>query len=261
LEPKVKRLAVWLFVLFFALPLTAGGAWFAAQGWPASWRSADWSSAGIAPDPAVDRGAIVQVYAARAGNWRGIFAVHSWILLKPENATAYSRYEVTAWGPPVHRNRHAPDGRWYGNTPRVIYDLRGEAAAGLIPEIEAAIGAYPHNGRGGYRIWPGPNSNSFTAAIARAVPGFDPLLPPLALGKDYVGDGVYLVPAPSGTGWQISLFGVFGVTLARREGLEVNLFGLVGGVNPLAASVSLPSLGRVDLADLASTAMAAFKAD
>lgn len=257
----MKRVAVWLFVLFFPLPLAAGGVWYAAQGWPSSWRSADWSSAGIAPDPARQTEAIVQVYAARAGTWRGIFAVHSWILLKPENADAFSRYEVTAWGPPVHRNRHVPDGRWYGNAPRVIYDLRGDAAARLIPEIEAAIRAYPHGARGSYRIWPGPNSNSFTAAIARAVPGFDPVLPPLALGKDYVGDGIYLVEAPSGTGWQLSLFGVFGVTLAREEGLEVNLFGLVGGANPLAASVSLPSLGRVDLAGLASTAVAAFKAN
>jgi len=183
--------------------------------------------------------------------------VHSWILVKAENANAFSRYEVTAWGPPVHRNRHVPDGRWYGNAPRVIYDLRGPAAARLIPGIEAAVGGYRYGERGSYRIWPGPNSNSFTAAIARAVPGFDPLLPPNALGKDYVGNGVYLVPAPSGTGWQLSLYGVVGLTLAREEGLEVNLFGIVGGVNPLAATVSLPSLGRVDLAGLASTAMAA----
>ena len=257
----MKRLAVWLFVLFFPLPLAAGSAWFAAQGWPASWRAADWSSAGIAPDPATEKEAIVQVYAARAGTWRGIFAVHSWILVKAAGAAGHTRYEVTAWGGPAHRDRNVPDGRWYGNMPQVIYDLRGEAAARLIPEIAAAVRNYPYSERGGYRIWPGPNSNSFTAAIARAVPGFDPLLPPIALGKDYVGAGLYLVPTPSGTGWQLSLFGVLGVTVARQEGLEVNLFGLVGGVNPLAASVSLPSLGRVDFAALASTAMAAFKAN
>jgi len=257
----MKRLAVWLFALFFPLPLAAGGVWFAAQGWPQSWRSADWSSAGIAPDPAGNGEAIVQVYTARAGSWRGIFAVHSWLLIKPEDASGFSRYEVTAWGSPVHRNRHAPDGRWYGNMPQVIYDLRGEEAARLIPRIEAAIRAYPHNERGGYRSWPGPNSNSFIAAIARAVPGFDLVLPPVALGKDYVGDGVYLVQAPSKTGWQLSLAGILGLTLAREEGLEVNLFGLVGGVNPLAATVSLPSLGRVDLAGLASSALAAFMAN
>lgn len=253
----MKRLLVWLFVLFFPLPLATGGVWFAAQGWPQSWRTADWSSAGIAPDPARDNEAIVQVYTARAASWHGIFAVHSWILVKPEKASTYNRYEVTGWGRPLHRNRHVPDGRWSGNTPHVIYDLRGEKAAHLIPKIEAAIRAYPYSARGSYRMWPGPNSNSFTAAIARAVPGFDPVLPPVALGKDYVGNGIYLVQAPSGTGWQLSLAGIAGLTLARQEGLEVNLFGLVGGLNPLAASLSLPSLGRVDLAALASAAKAA----
>lgn len=257
----MRRLIVWLFVLLFPLPLIAGGAWFAAQGWPSSWRTADWSSAGIAPDPAREKEAIVQVYAARAGNWRGIFAVHSWILVKGENAPRLTRYEVTAWGPPVNRDRHVPDGRWYGNPPEIIYDLRGERAARLIPKIEAAVAAYGRGELSGYRIWPGPNSNSFTAAIARAVPGFDPVLPPVALGKDYAGPGVQLVEAPSGTGWQLSLAGVLGLTLAREEGLEINLFGLVGGVNPLTASVSLPSVGRVDLSDLASTAVAPFTAE
>ena len=253
----MKRLAVWLFLLFFPLPLAAGAAWFATQEWPASWGAADWSSARIAPDPNRDTEAIVQVYAARAGRWRGIVGVHSWILLKGENAGAFTRYEVTAWSRPVHRDRHQPDGRWYGNMPQLVYDLRGDKAARLIPKIEAAVRAYAQRERGGYRVWPGPNSNSFVAAIARAVPGFDPVLPPTAIGKDYVGDGHYLVPAPSRTGWQLSLYGVLGVTLAREEGLEVNLFGLVGGANPLAATLSLPSLGRVDLAVLASTAMAA----
>ena len=43
------------------------------------WRTADRSSAGIASAPHDAPEAIVQVWAARAFNWRGLFAVHTWI--------------------------------------------------------------------------------------------------------------------------------------------------------------------------------------
>ena len=41
------------------------------------WRTADRSSAGIAPVPDKTAEAVVQVYAARTYNWRGYIAVHS----------------------------------------------------------------------------------------------------------------------------------------------------------------------------------------
>ena len=47
-----------------------------------------------------------------------MFAVHSWIVLKRENATSWTRYDVVGWGNPVRTNGWPPDGRWYGNTPR-----------------------------------------------------------------------------------------------------------------------------------------------
>jgi hypothetical protein len=34
-------------------------------------------------------------------------------------------------------------------------------------------------------MWPGPNSNTFTAAVLRAVPELAILLPPNAIGKDF----------------------------------------------------------------------------
>ena len=38
--------------------------------------------------------------------------------------------------------------------------------------------------------------------------------------------GVYAVRGTSGSGFQLSLYGLFGILLAAREGLEVNLLGL-----------------------------------
>ena len=249
---NVRRILLWLFVLFFPLPMAAGAAWFSLQEWAPNWRAADWTSAGIAPDPARHREAIVQVYAARTGRWKSIFAVHSWIALKPVNAKQFTRYEVVGWGSPVRRDNYPVDGRWYGNEPHVVYELRGAEAEALIPKIEKAVAAYPYARRGDYQTWPGPNSNSFVAGIARAVPGFDPRLPAVAVGKDFLGDGLRLAAPPSKTGWQVSLFGALGFTLARAEGLEINILGLVAGINPLDLSITVPSFGRIGLQAMAA---------
>src|SRR6185437_12955481 len=42
--------------------------------------------------------AVIQVYAARAVAWRGIFAVHTWIVVKPTDALRFTRYEVLGFG-------------------------------------------------------------------------------------------------------------------------------------------------------------------
>ena len=61
------------------------------------WRFADRSSVGLAPLPSKTAEAVVQVYAARTYSWRGAFAVHSWIAVKPENADKYTIYQVMGW--------------------------------------------------------------------------------------------------------------------------------------------------------------------
>ncbi|KGT96797.1 DUF3750 domain-containing protein, partial [Dickeya fangzhongdai] len=56
-------------------------------------------SAGVAPDPAALRDtAIVQVYTAPTYGWRGLVAVHPWIIVKQAGETRYQRYEVIGWG-------------------------------------------------------------------------------------------------------------------------------------------------------------------
>ena len=50
---------------------------------------------------------------------------------------------------------------------------------------------------------------------------------------------------PSGTGWQLSLLGLAGVTVARDEGLEMNLLGLGFGVDVDDLALRLPGFGRL----------------
>ena len=216
------------------------------QGQP--WWQARRDSSGQAPDPAVTEQAVVQVYAARAVRWRGIFGVHTWVVVKPAGARAYTRYEV--WGFGVRRGRPAirvtqaiaPDGYWFGSRPPLLTGLRGPVAAAAIDGIRAAVESYPYNDR--YTIWPGPNSNTFVAHIGRSVPQLRLDMPPTAIGKDYI-PGNVVAAAPSRTGYQFSLFGLLGLMVALEEGVEVNLLGLTAGVDLLRPALKLPGLGRV----------------
>ena len=210
------------------------------------WQQTDRSSAGIAPLPEEVPEAIVQVYGARAYSWRGNFAVHTWIATKTEDAPHYEVHEVVGWGHEKIRSRRGkPDHAWYGNQPQLIADIRGERAAGMIPQIKQAIADYPYPNR--YQAWPGPNSNTFVAWVIRQTPGFHVALPNIAIGKDYLGDGI-LARTPSGTGYQFSLWGWFGVLASVREGFELNVLGLSLGVDPLALAIKLPGVGQLGLA-------------
>jgi hypothetical protein len=214
---------------------------------------------GLAPDPAVTQEAVIQIYAARAVRWRGYFGVHTWIAAKREGAAAYTVYEVVGWrlysgGSAVVVHNRPPDGRWFGAEPDLLRDLRGPGVEKLIDKIEAAVAAYPYAHE--YTIWPGPNSNTFVAFIARAVPELALDLPPTAIGKDYLGPHM-VARAASGTGYQFSLFGLLGLTLAKEEGLEVNLLGLTFGIDAMEPALKLPFFGRVGTDHIARRAVVA----
>jgi Protein of unknown function (DUF3750) len=230
----------------FIFPLAVHAAIYASKDHPASYRVADWSSVGMLPPATADREARLLVFTGRTGRWKGIFSVHSWVVLKTENASTWSRYDVVGWGQPLRTNGWAPDGRWFGDTPRVLVDVRGPAAATLIPKVEAAIASYGYSNFGDYRIWPGPNSNTFIAAILRAVPELELQLPPNAIGRDYR-SSPYLGPTDSRTGFEVSLWGVLGLKLGWVEGFELNVLGLVAGFDLRRPALKLPGYGRVGL--------------
>jgi hypothetical protein len=136
-----------------------------------------------------------------------------------------------------------PDRLWYGNRPQIIAELRGSDAQTAIEAVVEAVQTYPHSNE--YTLWPGPNSNTFTAHVGRQVPALELDLPVTAIGKDYIANGAFMGRAPSGTGYQVSAFGLLGVLAAKREGLEVNLAGLSLGIDPLGPALKLPGFGRL----------------
>jgi hypothetical protein len=82
--------------------------------------------------------------------------------------------------------------------------------------------------------------------VARQVPELGLDLPPTAIGKDYLPDGKLVDAMPSGSGWQVSLLGLFGIGLAWEEGIELNVLGLAAGVDVNDLALRLPGLGRFE---------------
>jgi hypothetical protein len=253
--------------VFACVALTVSLVAFEASLSPAvaqGWRSASRAPVGLAPDPATTPEAVVQVYAARAVSWRGFVGVHSWIAVKPERASDFTVYEVMGWrlrrtGTSVVRSAREPDGRWFGNEPELLADVRGAEAAVAIEQIEKAVTEYPYADR--YRVWPGPNSNTFTAFVLRDAPALRVDLPATAIGKDYLGPRL-MAAAPSGTGLQLSVLGIVGLLAAVEEGFEINLLGLTFGVDPADLSLKAPFVGRIrtnlSIVILASLVLGAF---
>jgi Protein of unknown function (DUF3750) len=212
------------------------------------WREARRDPTGLAPDPATTAEPVIQVYAAPAVSWRRIVAVHMWIAVKPTGAPRFTRYEVMGFGvaggaPAIRVDRTGPDNYWFGARPWVVLDRRGAGVDAMIDKVRTAVDAYPYPQE--YRAWPGPNSNTFIASIARAVPELGLSLPSNAIGKDFLPGGAVFALAPSGSGVQLSLFGVAGFLIAVREGFELNLFGFNLGFDAAAPAIKLPALGRV----------------
>jgi len=218
-----------------------------ARGGAMDWRTASREPFGLAPDPATAPEAIVQVYAARAWGWRGYFGVHTWIAVKPTGAKAYTVYELIGWrlrygDSALTIHGRAPDARWFGAAPELLADKRGPGVDALIERIDRAARDYPFATE--YTMWPGPNSNTFTAWVARAVPELKVDLPPTAIGKDFLGDRI-VATAPSGSGLQLSLFGLLGLTASGVEGVEINLLGFTFGVDLFPPAIKLPLIGRI----------------
>ncbi len=240
------KIALTLFAVLYVLPLTAAAVRYLMDGTGAGWRSADRSSIGALPSPALHPAAAVRIFAAQTVRWRGIFAAHCWIVFKPEGAASYTRYDYTGWSEyPVRKNGFEPDGRWFGRRPDVVFAADGEAAAALVPRIQAAIAGYAWRNPGDYRAWPGPNSNTFIAAIVDAVPEMRTALPPTAIGKDYPYDGKWLRPTASGI--RLTLGGYGGLTLGWVEGIEVNILGVVAGLDIRRPALKLPGFGRLGM--------------
>lgn len=153
-----------------------------------SWQTARRDSAGLAPPVEATSEAVLQVYGADVYGWRGIFAIHTWIAAKPTGADSYTVYEVIGWRanrglPALSIRQDIPDRYWFGAKPELLVEHRGEGVDELIAAVDLAARNYPWANE--YRLFPGPNSNTFPAWIAEQVPELNLNLPLSAIGQSW----------------------------------------------------------------------------
>jgi hypothetical protein len=247
LLPYHLKKSVLIFLFLIIAPLLVSTANYLSGDRRGNWQTADRSSAGLLPAASDHPEALIRIYAARTVRWRGIFAVHTWIVLKERGASRYSRYDYTAWGEPIRIDGFAADGRWFGAIPQAVASVDGQEAEKLIPTIRAVIENYKFRAYGDYSAWPGPNSNTFVQAVLDGVPELNAVLPPTAIGKDYPYRGEWYGLTSSHTGVFVSLGGYLGLTIGWVEGLELNFFGGVIGLDIRRPALKFPGVGRLGL--------------
>lgn len=116
-------------------------------------------------------------------------AIHAWITTKGTGEAEYTVYDVTGWlgyhGQSVLRiAKDIPDRYWYGAKPRILKAHQGEGVDKLIAAVDEAARTYPWQKT--YKAFPGPNSNTFTAWVAKQMPELQLDLPFTAIGNGYV---------------------------------------------------------------------------
>jgi uncharacterized protein DUF3750 len=243
--PLVKKSVLLLLLFIFGPIVVSAASYFAVGDRRGNWQTADRSSAGLLLAASQHQDALVRVYAARTVRWRGIFAVHCWIVLKERGAPRYTRYDYTAWGEPIRIDGFAPDGRWFGALPETVLAVDGDDAEQVIPKIRSVVETYRFRSLGDYQAWPGPNSNTFVQAALNAVPELHAVLPPTAIGKDFPYHGEWWGRTASGTGLFVSLGGYLGLTVGWIEGVELNFFGAVLGFDLRRPALKFPGTGRL----------------
>jgi len=117
----------------------------------------------------------------------GMFAWHYWFVVSDE--TGQHRWEV--WQTKnagafcighVHRDLKHPEDGVGGGPSRVVTEWEGEEAARIASVLKKAE-TYPYCQR--YRMWPGPNSNTFVAWVLREA-RVEHALDPRAIGRNYL---------------------------------------------------------------------------
>jgi hypothetical protein len=109
------------------------------------------------------------------------------------------------------------------------------------------IERYKFRADGDYSPFPGPNSNTFVQAALDAVPELRAVLPPTAIGKDYPYAGEWFGLTPSRSWIFLSVGGYLGLTVGWVEGIELNFFGAVLGIDVRRPALKFPGIGRVGL--------------
>jgi len=167
------------------------------------------------------------------------FAVHYWFVVDDGRRRRYEVWQRRDAGGEsaghVHRDLKEPE-EGVGGGPAVCEAEWTGAEAERLAEVLSRCFDYPD--RETYRMWPGPNSNTFVARTLGEA-GIERDLDPRAVGKDWTGAG----GRPRlGFGFETPLLGV---QVGPPCGFELHVLGLTlgAGLRPPRLKTPLGNLG------------------
>lgn len=147
--------------------------------------------------------------------------------------------------------RHDPAAASLWNPADRTYTLlQGEEALSAIARLHEAASeelSRAEYGTDPYQAWPGPNSNTLVADLCRRA-GIAADLPSTAIGQDWPTLVPWVFdarPTTTRTGLQLDLFGVLGLQLGLREGIELHLIGSKIGLDFWPPALELPVAERI----------------
>jgi hypothetical protein len=182
----------------------------------------------------------------------GKLARHPWFVVRGAGESEWERWEIVAsvsGGDFGTVDRNSDDAftyySGYEEDVRIHGMLRGAQAQRFIDCLRTESPRYRH--RDTYRVWPGPNSNTYVDYMLRKC-NMHADLPSTAIGKDY--RGIFGVSWTSGgTGFQIET-PIFGIKLGVTEGVEIHLFSLAFGIDLWPPAIIVPiDPGRIGFED------------
>jgi len=196
---------------------------------------------------------LVLVKSARlpmAAPWATRFAHHTWLDVKRGGEEEWWRAEIAASDSgvvfePINASL-ARDDTWYNRRAlRLLATIEGEPArriADALPELCRKLDELYADG---YLRWPGPNSNTFVADLARELPDLAFTFDANAIGKDW--PGWFDAGATSSkTGLHLDT-AIAGAALGLREGVELHVLGLTLAVRLWPPGLALPFLPEIPL--------------
>lgn len=174
--------------------------------------------------------------------WFTRFAEHTWVEVATPRGCERVEWTKGATGivhSEIGRDGLREDVRW--EQPVAVHAVwRGDRARSLGERILAVADEWPEARN--YRAWPGSNSNTYLAWLAREA-GFGVELPPNAVGRDYA---PWLAVGASTTGLGLRLdTALVGASAGLVEGVELHLIGLTAGVGLWPPSLKLPFLPAI----------------
>ncbi len=173
-------------------------------------------------------------------------ARHPWFAIREQGVQQWERWEIGSRGSTdlgyVNHSYRDPLG---GDEVRVHGVLRGEKAMRFIRCLRRESVRYEH--RHVYRVWPGPNSNTYADIMLRRC-GFRAELPPTSVGKDYRGI-IGVSGTTGGTGVQLET-PILGVRVGLTEGVQFHVFSFTVGIDWWPPAIVFPvGDGRLGFAD------------